>query len=343
MPDSMTNYIFYVHSSRLKKLADLARASHWNDSAFEAVLCATDEALNSQQQTFSFEHFVNVYRAVVEKSKDPCFGLHMGQDSTLAGSIGMMGASCANLKEAFEQGSAFFKMMGNISRFEFVHERPFYKMRLSLHGPWEQLAPDVAIHEVDGMLSFFTRIVGLNSHNMVSPYGVTFTRERLVNFDAYHKVFGVLPKTRCEYNEVIYREADMMTPMKAFNVDIFRVLKSHLEKVIHDARHHTVTAQVQSLLLAGMDYQFPDMTEIAEKLHMSPRSLQRKLKEEGTTFKEIAQSAKCELAIQMLGTSDLSISEIAYTLGYSDDSNFNRAFKKITGHTPRHYKRPPSD
>jgi AraC-like DNA-binding protein len=76
---------------------------------------------------------------------------------------------------------------------------------------------------------------------------------------------------------------------------------------------------------------------IAEKLHLSTRSLQRKLKDEGHTFLAIANDIQEQRAVHLLRQTQLNISEVAYMLGYAEPSVFRRAFKRWTGKTPKEY------
>lgn len=77
---------------------------------------------------------------------------------------------------------------------------------------------------------------------------------------------------------------------------------------------------------------------IANRLGMSPRTLQRRLDEQGIAFAELLDEVRAELAKNKLQGSDLSLSEIGFLLGFSEQSSFTRAFKRWTGKTPREYR-----
>ncbi len=77
---------------------------------------------------------------------------------------------------------------------------------------------------------------------------------------------------------------------------------------------------------------------MARQLHMSPQTLRRHLSEEGSSFQELKDHLRRDLAIYHLGRSDLSIQDIAEQLGFSEPSAFHRAFKKWTGLTPGAYR-----
>jgi len=78
---------------------------------------------------------------------------------------------------------------------------------------------------------------------------------------------------------------------------------------------------------------------VADKLCMSPRSLQMKLAAKSTSFQEILDSTRESMARGYMEQSAISITEAAYLLGFSDVSNFTRAFKRWTGKSPREFRR----
>ena len=74
-------------------------------------------------------------------------------------------------------------------------------------------------------------------------------------------------------------------------------------------------------------------------MHMTERTLRRKLSEEGTRYREILDDVKCQLAIRYLQSSSLKQESIANLLGYSDSRNFRRAFKRWTRKSPAAYRK----
>ena len=80
-----------------------------------------------------------------------------------------------------------------------------------------------------------------------------------------------------------------------------------------------------------------DQEEIARALHQSPSTLQRRLREEGTSYQQLLDTTRHELAIDYLREGQHSLADITFLLGFSDQSNFTRAFRRWTGRTPREY------
>ncbi|MEM7372022.1 MAG: helix-turn-helix transcriptional regulator [Bacteroidota bacterium] len=98
------------------------------------------------------------------------------------------------------------------------------------------------------------------------------------------------------------------------------------------------TAKVRQLLLRQLKEESPGIEIVADHLSMSVRSLQLKLKEEGTSYQKILNSVRKGLAIAYLREPKVSKGEIAQMLGFSEISVFSRTFKKWTGKSPSEYQ-----
>lgn len=99
----------------------------------------------------------------------------------------------------------------------------------------------------------------------------------------------------------------------------------------------SLTSRIRRLL--GRDCaSWPDLEQVAQQLHVSPQTLRRHLREEGSSFQELKDHLRRDLAIYHLGRDELSIQALAEQLGFSEPSAFHRAFKKWTGLTPGAYR-----
>ena len=99
-----------------------------------------------------------------------------------------------------------------------------------------------------------------------------------------------------------------------------------------------LTDAVRRLLVGELCDGEPSLEQIAPRLHMSPRTLHRRLEEEGTSFRQVLAEVRRELAARHLSERRLAIGEIAFLLGFSEPSAFHRAFKRWTGHAPLAYR-----
>lgn len=103
-------------------------------------------------------------------------------------------------------------------------------------------------------------------------------------------------------------------------------------------RFKSFVQQVENVIDQLSEADFLNIETVASKLAMSVRTLQRRLSKEGVKFAEMLDTARCDRAKQALQQHDCSISEVAYSLGFSEPSTFHRAFKRWTGETPTAYR-----
>ncbi len=96
----------------------------------------------------------------------------------------------------------------------------------------------------------------------------------------------------------------------------------------------TLRALIRPYLAQGQ----PHLSQVAEIVGTSERTLQRRLAQCGTSYSGIVQEARFSIASDLLADSDLNIADIAFTAGYENASHFSRAFKRLTGMTPRDYR-----
>jgi AraC-like DNA-binding protein len=101
----------------------------------------------------------------------------------------------------------------------------------------------------------------------------------------------------------------------------------------------TVTDRLRRLIARELPQGDPSSARAAELLQMSQRTLCRRLEQEGTTFRELLDDLRRQLAMEYLTRRDLSVSEVAFLLGFSQAAAFHRAFKRWTGRTPLEHRR----
>lgn len=100
----------------------------------------------------------------------------------------------------------------------------------------------------------------------------------------------------------------------------------------------STTLRVCAELIQTKNGGYPDQETVAAKLHMSSRTLARKLKEDGSSFQQLIEKTQRHDACELIENSDLDLQEIASRLGYQNPANFTRAFRKWTGESPSQYR-----
>jgi AraC-like DNA-binding protein len=121
-------------------------------------------------------------------------------------------------------------------------------------------------------------------------------------------------------------QVDRLLP--SANAELAKLQDQLTEDYLADLKSESLARQIKQLIEPRLPSGEVSSVEIAEALHMSSRNLQRRLQDEGVSFKQLLSEVRQELALRYLASSRYSISEVAYLLGFSDQSNFTRAFKR---------------
>lgn len=133
----------------------------------------------------------------------------------------------------------------------------------------------------------------------------------------------------------------MEAPLRLANPAAAAMAREACERELQarrSSRDDALTARVRSLLVQSDD-RLPTLEEVASALHVSTRTLKRRLQEEGRNFRALVDHVLEMRATQMLQEEGLSVSEVAFRLGYNDVSNFSRAFRRWTGQSPSDFRR----
>lgn len=117
--------------------------------------------------------------------------------------------------------------------------------------------------------------------------------------------------------------------------DAVQICQKELNKLL---RNESLSAQVRRIMLQQQSG-FPSLTVMARLLHLTPRTLHRRLVLEQTSYQEIIDDIRHVLAVEYLKSDTLTMQEISYSLGYSDMANFRRAFKRWEKVAPSLYRR----
>lgn len=129
------------------------------------------------------------------------------------------------------------------------------------------------------------------------------------------------------------------TPLTMANSASFdealKICETELAKL---KQRHLLSNQVRQLMLKSYCH-FPTLTHTAQSFHLTPRTLHRRLLEEGTSYKALLEEVRHTLAVQYLQGGQMRMQEVAYALGYSDIANFRRAFKRWEGVAPSEYQK----
>jgi AraC-like DNA-binding protein len=140
-----------------------------------------------------------------------------------------------------------------------------------------------------------------------------------------------------EDNRLLFERATWNVPLRTGDPILLGMLEKRAKELVQELRTDSeLQARVRKLLIEGGP--MPSVAEVAKRLGMSARTLQRRLGEEGATFAALIDDARATLARSLADDPKIALLEIAFLLGFSDQSSFTRSFKRWTGQTPAAYR-----
>jgi AraC-like DNA-binding protein len=182
-------------------------------------------------------------------------------------------------------------------------------------------------------LVFWVELARIATREQVNPATVHVTLD-LPELDAY-EAFLEARIRRSDVNRVAFSAVDAQKPFLTANHAMWAILEPTFDKRMKDlTQNASVRDRVRACLLEMLASGHYSMANIASKLAVSNRTLQRRLREEGTTFQKVLDELREELARHYLSTTDYTSVEISFLLGYEEPNSFFRAFRAWTGQTP---------
>lgn len=173
-----------------------------------------------------------------------------------------------------------------------------------------------------------------------APREVRFVHPRPARTTEHERIFRAPVHYGCPRDELVLDRALLERPQVHAEPRLLTLLARQLEALLQDVgKGHSVTGPIRRCMADGLIEGEPTLASVAKRLGLSPRTLQRRLRDEDTSFADLLADVRHELALQHLRNPEVSIQEAAFLLGFSDVSTFHRAFKRRAGVTPAEYRR----
>jgi len=288
----------------------------------------------------SYEQLAALYDEAARSSGDDAFGLHVGERTspTMYGMLGYGVANSRTFGEALDHLLQFQRLWSEAVGFEVV--RAASKVRLRY---WHQgrLSAEARRQESEqmmaAMLSFARSAVG----STIGAIEIRFEHKAPPDTTEHKRVFGCSIFFDAPSTEIVFPAKLLEMPLTGADLALGRLIKQHAEAalVAHGTREpflDRTRGLVRESILASRQV---SLASLAEASGLGPRTLQRKLRQRGLTFREIVEDARIDLARLYLEDPSTAIARIAFDLGYSQPSAFHRAFLRKSGVTPQQYRK----
>lgn len=279
---------------------------------------------------------ISLWSAAGQLTKDTNLGLHVaaGIRPGIYGALDYAVRTCETLGDGLRRLALYHRFLHDVAETRLRVERD--RAILSHHLPLPGGAPRAVSECVAaGWLLASRQATGLN----FAPLEVRFPHCAPDDISEHRRLFGCTLQFGWERTELVFARELLNTPLVKADPALQAILEAQVVAVIEKLpKGEATTDAVRRQLASELGKGQPSLEQIAPRLHMSSRTLRRRLDEEGTSFRQILGEVRRELASRHLTEGRLAIGEIAFILGFSEPSAFHRAFKQWTGHAPHAYR-----
>jgi AraC-like DNA-binding protein len=271
-------------------------------------------------------------------SNDPCLMIRLGQELGIAcyGSFGFALMSCANLRETLQLLLRYGQVLFRPSWTAYEHEGGLLLRANLTRGtaPQQQLVAELSFSN----LTALGRALYGNQVENSEGVEVQLSYPTPSHLACYQRTFNVPVRFDCEHSQLFLPAHVLDTPVKTANRSEHVIFQQQCEEILRglNSVEKTTTAVRQLLIESAGD--FLDIAQVAENLHVSERTLRRRLEAESTSFSSIFEEIRDLLAREYLAATELTVADIAHLLDYSETVNFRRAFVRWNRLTPSQYR-----
>lgn len=281
------------------------------------------------------KRFFAVWAAIAEVGADEQLGLRIGSEA-FDGKLDLV-STCAlhsrDLSDAFKKLSRYKRLTcPEDVRVDVAGDEAAVTFHWLLA---DASAPDLL---VDAIFASTVKLAGLASAGAITPKRIELARRAKGQGQlARHFKCGI--RFDAPTDALVFSSSDMSTPFVTHNESLVHELVPGLDAELASiSKSQSFDGQVDAALLRGMRGQRPSVESLAAELAISPRTLQRRLAQNGTFYQERLDGVRQRVAHRLLANTDLDLGEIAWFLGFEELNSFSRIFNQWEGVTPNKWR-----
>lgn len=292
---------------------------------------------HSPQSRYPLSTMRKLWAVAIQATGDPTIGLETGWHITPAHyyALGFSWLASGSLLGALLRVQRYMRVVSTAAVEMDIREAGDC-YAVSARFPDEARCPPK--EGIDAGMTALLKLCDLVTHKKIRPRRVELTCPATVHPQAYREHLGPNIRFGCPVGTFYFDKAELEAPLAGSTPDVAKATDRIAEQYLEALDPHKVASQVRRLLVTLLPAGKADQDRVASQLHRSTSTLQRQLQAEGTSYRDVLDDTRKGLAEEYLRQGKLSHAQIAYLLGFSDQSNFSRAFKRWTHKSPRAFQ-----
>ncbi len=325
----------YFSASLYVKMLNCAIAEGLTRDDFMDLPTSLDEA--KQIQVVAAKEFLDIHE-LLDDRLGPGFGVRVGQQMLIEdyGVLGLSWRTCSRVGEIFERSDRYFKLLSNTFVWQIKEEGNV--SHVILHREAHRRGMELS---TEASLSATVVVLQAMSEKNIAPIQVGFKHNAPKDLSSFHRAF----KCPILFNQLQYAISYKTEDLKLRTAKADASINSYLLQQVDEKTKGIkipgtkFVRDVESLIKDALPTGIPSIHHIADLMAMSNRTLTRRLSEANVTYRDIVKKTQEKIAKDMLRDKNQSIGDIAFLTGFSEQSAFNRAFKKWTDLTPSQFRK----
>ena len=281
-----------------------------------------------------------LWQRAIEATGDPLLGLDVARqiNPLTFHALGYAGLASRDLADMFLRLSRYFRIVSDAGELSFERVGRAGVLRMSGDaGLVAEAGAQATWGAADAFMLAILKVCGALYGEGFAVLEVRLQRPRPQDHERYERALRVVPVYGCEDNALWLDEAVLTRPLPLANAELARVNEEAASRYLSEvmgARDDDVVRKLLQWFRERLPEGEPRQEDAASHLAMTARSLQRRLADQDTTYREVLNQARHALALDYLRGERYSVSEIAYLLGFAEVSAFTRAFRRWEGTSP---------
>jgi AraC-like DNA-binding protein len=320
----------------VRSIVDMLAAEGLDVAALLAAARIDPVTLDKPGARLSSEQISRLWELAVEQSGNPAIGLAQHEVARPASFdvVGYAMMSCADLRAAFERLIRYMLILSDALTMTLSKEHGGYRMMFELFGG-SRPVPRARIEFIIVTLIGFCRWV---SGREVHPLAIELPYPAPADLVPYRAAFACPVSFDAPATSLLFAHADLTAPLPTSNPLLAELHERFAGEYLRHFDHAQTSHRAREVIIRRLPDGEPRRNEVAGELCMSERTLQRRLEEETTSFLQLLDDTRRELAEQYLGRLHLSLAQAAYLLGFADQTSLFRACKRWFDLSPGQYR-----
>jgi AraC-like DNA-binding protein len=326
-----------VFVAYLRSLIDYLRERGFDTAPLLVSVGLDERALDEPDRTIPAARYLKLWQQAEHLTGDAQLGLHVGEQIR-PGKYGVLGyvmMSCETLGESLLRQLRYQDLVGKSGRSELL--RSAARCELRWLAEMSRSSRHIAEEHVASWVAFARWILGAPGRD---PLEVWFEHPAPAVLDEHEKLFRCTLRFGQPHTAVVFSAELLDLPLRDKNPDMRRLMDRHAETLLaqHVQGEPEITREIRAAIAQQLADGVPPIERVAAQLQISPRTLQRRLASVHSNYKDLVDDVRRRLALRHVDNRQLSLPEIAFLLGFSEQSSFQRAFKRWTGLPPGRYR-----